>query len=78
MRSSAGTKQSKEGDAESAQNYSADLYSPDSAGKRRTGGTIAGSLMRLGARIHCLNTVSPAQGYKGAEYYGFPGKPTSG
>ncbi|MFD2408948.1 DUF58 domain-containing protein [Paenibacillus rhizoplanae] len=34
--------------------------------------TIAGSLMRLGARIHCLSYAAPAKGYKGAEPDGFP------
>ncbi|WP_081971891.1 DUF58 domain-containing protein [Paenibacillus borealis] len=77
VRSTAGSRQTKDGFPESAQSYSTDNYSADSGGKQRTGGTISGSLMRLGARIHCLNVVSPAQGYKGAEHYGFPGKPTS-
>lgn len=39
--------------------------------------TIAGSLMRLGARIHCLSNAAPAQGYKGAEPDGFPDNSTS-
>lgn len=39
--------------------------------------TIAGSLMRLGARIHCLSYAAPAQGYKGAEPDGFPDNSTS-
>jgi hypothetical protein len=77
VRSSTGTKEAREGFPEPVESYPAVKYSPGSGGKQRTSGTIAGSLMRLGARIHCLNDVSPAQGYKGAEYYGYPGQPTS-
>ncbi|WNS41635.1 DUF58 domain-containing protein [Paenibacillus sp. MMS20-IR301] len=62
--------------------YVWDLPSPGNGGGgapvQKPAGTIAGSLMRLGARIHCLNDVSPAQVHKEAEYYGPPGKPTSG
>lgn len=71
------TMEGREGFPDSVQGYSADSFNMPSGDKQRKGGTIAGSLMRLGARIHCLNDVSLAQGYKGAEYYGFPGKPTS-
>ncbi|WP_341182689.1 DUF58 domain-containing protein [Paenibacillus sp. FSL H7-0756] len=39
--------------------------------------TIAGSLMRLGARVHCLSHAAPAQGYKGAEPDEFPDNSTS-
>lgn len=70
------SKEAKEGSPEPVQSYPADSYTVTSGARQRNGGTIAGSLMRLGARIHCLNDVSPAYGYKGAEHYGFPGKPT--
>ncbi|QUL55588.1 DUF58 domain-containing protein [Paenibacillus tritici] len=51
---------------------------PAASGSRQPSpGTIAGSLMRLGARIHCLNSAAPAQGYKGAENYGLPDTPSS-
>jgi hypothetical protein len=70
------SKEAKEGSPEPVQSYPADSYTVTSGARQRNGGTIAESLMRLGARIHCLNDVSPAYGYKGAEHYGFPGKPT--
>lgn len=80
VRSPAGAQEAApelDGLPDSGQGYAAGSYNAPSGGRQQATGTIAGSLMRLGARIHCLNNVPPAQRDKGAGNIGLPGKPSS-